>query len=115
MPLEQLANIAEVFGMIVIVVSLIFLTVQVRQNTSMLRSTATQGAIDQVSVMYGPLISDPSVTEMFIKGLDDPSTLSPVETGQFFSFWLRGFFIVQNWYFQTREGLMVRIPRQTCH
>ena len=106
MPLEQLANIAEVFGMIIVAVTLIFLTVQMRQNTSMLRSAATQGAHERISVMYEPLISDPSLTEIFLKGMDDPSKLSAVEVGRFVAWWSQAFFVVQNWYFQTRNGFM---------
>ena len=40
MPLEQIANIAEIVGMIVVAVTFIFLTLQMRQNTKALRSAA---------------------------------------------------------------------------
>jgi hypothetical protein len=106
MSLEQLANIAEVFGMIVVAITLIFLTVQMRQNTKMLRSGATQGAHDQLANIYQPLVTDPSLTDLFWKGMEDPSKLSVVEKGRFFAFWLNAFYIYQNWYFQTREGHM---------
>ena len=39
MPLEQLANIAEIFGMLVISITLIFLIAQMRQNTKALHSS----------------------------------------------------------------------------
>jgi hypothetical protein len=58
MNLEQFANVAEIVGMIMVIVSLIYLNIQVRQNTTMLRSTATQGATDQLVGMYNSLISD---------------------------------------------------------
>jgi hypothetical protein len=106
MPLEQLANIAEVFGLLVVAITLIFLTIQMRQNTKMLRSTATHGAHDQITSFYHPLISDPSLTDLWLRGLREPSKLSAVETGRFFAWWLNTFFILQNWYFQTREGLI---------
>ena len=41
MELQQLANIAEVFGMIVVAITLIFLTVQMRENT---RATGSANA-----------------------------------------------------------------------
>ncbi len=106
MPLEQLANIAEVFGLFVVAITLIFLAVQMRQNIKMLRSTATQGANDQITSFYDPLISDPTFTDLWVRGMKEPSNLSAIETGRFFSWWLQAFFILQNWYFQTREGLI---------
>ena len=106
MPLEQLANIAEIIGIFVVAITVIFLAIQMRQNTKMLRSTATQGAHDQMTSIYRPLMTDPSLTDLFMRGLNEPDKLSAVETGQFFSFWLHAFFIYQNWYFQTREGFM---------
>lgn len=108
MELEYLANMAEVAGMIIVVISLVYLTIQVRQNTIMLRSTATQGATDQVANTYSLLVADESMTDIFMRGLPEPESLSPVEIGRFFSWWMRAMFIMQNWYFQTRDGLMHR-------
>lgn len=108
MNLEQFANVAEIVGMIMVIVSLIYLNIQVRQNTTMLRSTATQGATDNLVEMYDSLISDESMTDIFMRGLTDPDSLSPIETGRFFAWWMRAMFITQNWYFQTREQLLDR-------
>jgi hypothetical protein len=106
MNLEYLANLAEVFGMIMVVISLIYLNIQARQNTIMLRSAATQGATDQVADSYTLLISDEGMTDIFMRGLPEPESLSPVENGRLWSWWMRAMFIMQNWYFQTRDGLM---------
>jgi hypothetical protein len=42
--IEQLANIAEVLGMLLVAITLIFLTVQVRENTKALKSSAASSA-----------------------------------------------------------------------
>jgi hypothetical protein len=52
MPLEQLANIAEVFGMLIVAITLIFLTVQMRQNT---RATKSATANESISKGVGKL------------------------------------------------------------
>ncbi len=107
MPLEQLANIAEVFGMLVVAITLIFLTVQMRQNTKILHSSATHSVHDQVGTqIYRPLAMDHSLADLFVRGLDDPSCLSTVETGRFFAFWMNALFTVQNWFYQWREGAL---------
>jgi len=45
MTLEQYAYLAEIFGVIVIVVTLIYLSVQVRQGAELLRSESRQAQV----------------------------------------------------------------------
>ncbi len=107
MTIEQLANIAEVFGMILVAITLIFLTVQVRQNTKALKSSAASSAHEQVGTqLYRPLATDESLADIFVRGLDDPSSLSTVETARFFAFWMNAIFTLQNWFYQWRQGAL---------
>jgi len=107
MTIEQLANIAEVFGMILVAITLIFLTVQVRQNTKAMKSSAASSAHEQVSTqLYRPLATDESLADIFVRGLDDPSDLSAVETARFFAFWMNAIFTLQNWFYQWRQGAL---------
>ncbi|MDH3990589.1 MAG: hypothetical protein OEV34_15755 [Gammaproteobacteria bacterium] len=45
MGLEYVANIAEIVGVILVVVTLVFLSLQIRQNTQALRSTTIQAVM----------------------------------------------------------------------
>lgn len=45
MTLEQYAAIAEIIGVVAVIVTLVFLTLQVRQNTKALKSTTIQAAL----------------------------------------------------------------------
>jgi len=87
MPLEQLANIAEVFGLLAVAVTLIFLTVQMRQNTKALHSTATHAAHEQTSNLYKSLSMDASLADLWIRGMHDPDSLSATETARFCAYW----------------------------
>lgn len=106
MPLEQLANIAEIFGMIVITITLIFLTVQMRQNTVALRSAATRDAHAQYAQIYELLATNDAIRDTFVKGISDPTALSETETSRFFAFWMVGTVNFQNWVHQTQSGAM---------
>lgn len=106
MTLEQFHQVSEIVAAVVVAVTLIFLTIQLKQNTKMLRSAATQGAHDQISDIYHPLMTDESLADIWLRGLRDPSRLSAVETARFYSFWLQAMFDMQNWYLQSREGLL---------
>ena len=107
MPLEQLANIAEIFGMLVISITLVFLIVQMRQNTKALHSSTAYSAHDQIgNQIYRPLENDHSLADVFLRGCDDPSCLSPVETVRFFAFFQNTVFTLQSAFYQWREGAL---------
>jgi len=106
MPLEQLANIAEVIGVVVVVVTMIFLTLQMRQNTKTLRSAAAQNAHEMAESMYSPVIADADLADLILRGLRDPATLSEVETARFTAFWQNAFFTFQNWFYQRQVGVL---------
>ncbi len=106
MPLDQLANIAEVLGILVVAITLIFLAVQMRQNTKAIRSTATQNVHEMIEALYRPAIENADVADILIRGMRDPTTLSEVETARFFLYWMHSIFGLQNWFYQWREGAL---------
>lgn len=104
MPLEQLANIAEVFGMLVVAITLIFLTVQMRQHIKALRSTTAHAVHDQTINVYKSISTDASLADLWVRGMYDPSSLSATETARFFAYWQGSLMPMQNWFYQSREG-----------
>ena len=93
--------------MLLVAITLIFLTVQVRQNTKALKSSAASSAHEQVGTqIYRPLATNESLADIFVRGLDDPSRLSTVETARFFAFWQNALFTMQNWFYQWRQGAL---------
>ena len=44
--MEYVANIAEIMGAIVVVITLIYLTIQLRQNNKLLQSTSRQAMLE---------------------------------------------------------------------
>lgn len=89
-----------------VVVTLIYLSRQIGQNTAALRSTATQTASEQASEMYRTLAVDPNLPEIFMRGLPTPDDLSAEETARFNSIWMSVCFDMQNWHLQTRDGFL---------
>ena len=106
MPLEQLANIAEIFGMIVITITLIFMTIQMRQNTVALKSAATRETHAQYARIYEMFVRNDAIRDTFVKGVSDPAALSETVTSRFFSFWMMSTIQFQNWVHQTQSGAM---------
>ncbi len=84
--------------------TLIFLTVQLRQGTVAVRSAATQAVQDQIANIYGAMATDSDLTEIYVRGTQHPSKLSVIETGRFMAFLTISLTAYQNMYFQKRSG-----------
>ena len=59
--LEYYANIAEIVGIVLVVVTLVFLTLQIRQNTKAIRSTTIQ-AVMQSEMAFSNILVDNAAT-----------------------------------------------------
>lgn len=81
--LESLANLGEIIGAIAVVVSLIYLAVQVRQNTRAQRTENFSRALDRVAAMQANLSQDSETAVIFSKGVMNTSDLEPRERIQF--------------------------------
>jgi hypothetical protein len=81
--LQGLANLGEFISGLVVIVSLVYLAVQVRQNTQSLHTENYGRALDRISAMQSQLSRDGELSSMFSRGLVDPSRLSPQERIQF--------------------------------
>ena len=103
---EALGAIGELVGATAVLITLVYLALQIRQNTAALRSTATQGAHDQVGRLYQTVSTDPELAMIFARGCTDPDELSDIETAKYYSLLIQILFYVQNWHTQTRDGLM---------
>lgn len=81
--LESLANLGEIIGAVTVVVSLIYLAVQVRQNTQAQQTENFSRALDRVAAIQATLSQDPETSVIFSKGVSDPSELTSRERMQF--------------------------------
>ncbi|MDH3352067.1 MAG: hypothetical protein OEM60_04495 [Gammaproteobacteria bacterium] len=81
--LESLANLGEIIGAIAVVVSLIYLAVQVRQNTKAQQTENFSRALDRVAAIQATLSQDAETSVIFSKGVSDPSDLTSRERMQF--------------------------------
>lgn len=55
--LEEIANVAEIIGVTLVLITLIFLTLQIRQNTRAIRSTTIQ-AVMQSDMAFAQILVD---------------------------------------------------------
>ena len=77
MDLQFLGNLGEFIGGLAVIVSLVYLALQVRQNTQSLRTENYARARDRVAAIQAQLSQDGELTRVYGKGVVDLSALTP--------------------------------------
>ena len=81
--LADLANVAEVVGAVAIVVSLIYVGVQVNDSTRAVRSATATETSAAISAWYAAVGSDSEATRILLHTMNDPESVSREEALQF--------------------------------
>jgi hypothetical protein len=83
MDLDTLANIGEFVGGIFVIVTLIYLAYQVRQNTKALRIENYSRVLERMSTLQSRLAVEPELNHLFMVGAEDPARLTRAERTRF--------------------------------
>ena len=116
MTLDYYANVAEIIGVIVVIATLIFLALQIRQNTKALRSTTIQEVMQTEIALMSLIVENAGVWEKILTGAplaDGEETRKAivlfnvymVETESRFHQYRSGFLDAQPW-----EGRLGTLP-----
>lgn len=105
MTLVDLANIGQVVGALAVVASLIFVGLQVRQNTKAARATALQMNADYW-LAYFTMLADKQFSEIYSKGALGRVELEGGQFGQFFFLCRATFMGCENQHHQYLAGLL---------
>ena len=108
MSLDQLANIAEIIAAVLVIVSLIYVGLQIRQNTEASRLTAAQAYTDSYIALLSSVVTTPNLTNVMHRGLADLSTLDDDETVQFVTFMDQVCLMYQSFFYQRERGVLNR-------
>ncbi len=102
MELEQYAYLAEILGVIVVVATLIYLSVQVRQGASLMRSEARQAQVSADLEIIYKWMEYPDIQE----SVGNPEKLEPNKKVRLY-YWLIAFSrIREHLWFQYRDGVL---------
>lgn len=105
MQLSDLADIAEIVGSIAVVISLVYLAVQVRQNTYSVRSATLQANTALWSSLLSSL-AEPGTVAAYSAGLSGSKEISPTQYTQFFLLCRALFAAFENQHYQYRRGIL---------
>ena len=82
MTLQDVGSVGELIGAIAVVFSLVYLAMQIRQNTKAVRIQTYQAIMD-ASNRLGDSMAAPDVDRIYRKGRKDPDSCSEEELAQF--------------------------------
>jgi len=104
--LSEIASIAEVIGAIAIVISLMYVGVQVRDSTRATRSATANDTSAAMAAWYITTANNPESTRVVLDGMTNPEILSREETAQFI-YLIHGLFLeYQAAYYVSEQGTL---------
>ena len=105
MTLSQLADLGELVGGVAVVASLVYLAIQVRQNTT----TVTASTLHHNTELWASLftrIAEPDLAKAYVAGMTGRAEIRPLEFTQFFLVCRAMFAAFENQYYQMRQGVL---------
>ncbi len=103
---DAVSAVAEWLGVILIVVSLVYVARQIQQNTDTMKSATELETGRMWSEFHARMAHSEDMTDIWDKGLTQPDTLSPPEKRRFIWLVAEYFYLVENLYRQRQLGFL---------
>lgn len=103
---NAIGALGEIFGGLAVVLSLVYVAAQLRQNTQALRRAASADAISAIRHWNDALIRDPEVGRIFTQGLTGIDSLSEADRIRFLTLMVNFFKTYEDLYYQYANGAM---------
>lgn len=105
MELSQLADLGELLGGVAVVASLVYLAIQIRQNTRSVRASTLHQNTDLWSALFLRL-AEPDLARAYVAGMAGQPDIKPLQYTQFFFICRSMFLAFENQYYQMRNGVL---------
>jgi len=102
--LEDLANLGELVGGIAVVLSLLYLAVQIRQNTRALRGAAHETASSRTTHYLTSVTATQEINELWVRADSDPASVSESELFRYHRLLAASLGGIETVYWQYKRG-----------
>jgi len=106
MTLEHLASIAEIVSSIAVVISLVYLAVQIRSNTEAERSATNQAIVSDFGALNNTMASTPELSYLFVEAMENYHQLSPDQKARISQMFFQCFRFFENMFYQHKKGYL---------
>ena len=104
MNLQDLASLGEIVGGFAVLATLVYLVVELRDNTRATRSASASEATSITVAAYAAITSSTETSGVWYRGMTSPSSLSKEENVQFILLAHTAMVAFQNTYYLSKEG-----------
>lgn len=105
MNLDKSYQISEIVASVAIIISLVYLAMQIQQNTQAIRLTAGNHAAEQAKTLF-VVSADPEHRELVYRAWQDPESVQGIDRFGFFGI-MHGYFrTLENVYYQQVDGIL---------
>ena len=106
MTLDQLASIGEFIGGIGVVMSLVYLAIQIRSNTDAERTSTYQSIVSDFGALNNTMASTPELSHLFVQAMEDYHPLSSDEKARISQIFFQCFRYFENMFYQHKKGYL---------
>ena len=103
---EAVAAISEAVGALAVVLSLLYLAFQIRQNTASMKASGYDSFISQNAILADLLLSNEALGRAWARGLSKPEQLDPLDRQRFHVLMIRFFRIAEIAHRKRANGLI---------
>jgi hypothetical protein len=106
MTLDQVGSIGEIIGAIGVVISLVYLAMQIRKNTEAERTSTYQAIVSDFGAMNNTMASTPELSHLFVQAMENYHQLSSDEKARISQLFFLCFRSFENMFYQHRKGYL---------
>jgi hypothetical protein len=105
---EAIGAVAELLGALGVIISLVYLATQIRQNTQSVRMSSHHGIADQFTQTNLAAVHDPQLLDVIVRGSADAESLSDADRARFYAYIMAIFRTYEELFQLNRKGLADR-------
>jgi len=106
MTLDQLASIGEIISGIAVVISLVYLAIQIRTNTETERTSTYQSIVSDFGALNNTMASTPELSHMFVQAMENYHQLSSDQKARISQVFFQCFRYFENMFYQYQKGYL---------
>lgn len=106
MSLDELGNVAELISSIAVLISLVYLAIQIRGNTEAARMSTYQSIVADFSALNRVMASTPDLSMLYVNAMENFGTLTPDEKARVSQLFFTSFHNFENMFYQSRKGYL---------
>jgi len=103
---DAIGAIGEIVGAVAVIMTLVYLAIQIRDSARASRSAAVTDATTAMQAFYQELGSNPKTSQLFLRALTDPDSLSRDDEFQYIMMMHSCFLGFQRSFFLAQEGTL---------